>query len=141
MCLHLYLLLCFFLLLCLTVLLAVGQLFYVGQHAREADIHALDDVGQIYILVAILGALLNIIAGGRIVGKVADPRKAIEAVSHRNINSLTEDTVSVLTVREHLGVAARDIENCGVLCLSNDSTHFYVADAVINSNQRDIVHH
>lgn len=79
-----------------------------------------DDPGVLLCL------LFDVVTGTRIVTQVNDPGKAVQAVSHSDVEGLSEDTIALLRVGYDLGVAARDVEYDGVLRAGDLSTHFDV---------------
>ena len=93
----------------LACLLARQLLFDVCQHAREAHVHAFDDVRQLDVLLALLCALLDVVAWAWVVAQVAETSESIEAVPDSDVDRLPENAVSLLTIRKHLRVSARDV--------------------------------
>ena len=55
------------LLFSLASLLATDKLFYVCEDAREAHIHAFDNIGQFNVVRAFLGLLLDVVAGAGVI--------------------------------------------------------------------------
>lgn len=121
-------------------LLALNQILNVRQNTRERYIHAFYNVGQLDVVLALLGQLLDIVARRWIVRETDDARKSIEAVTDSNVKGLTEDPVSFLAVRDDLRVATRDVEHGWILGFCSQSTHLYMADAMVHADERLLVH-
>lgn len=54
------------------------------------------------VLCPLLGHLLDIEAGTRIVGQLNDPRESVQTVSHSNIDGLPEDSVPLVGISDDL---------------------------------------
>ena len=130
----------FALLLCLTGLLAAEQLFDVRQDTREADIHTLDYVGQLNVILAFFRLLLNVVARARIVRKLAEASEPIKHITDSNVECFAKYTIAALAVCEHLRVAAGHVEDCRVFRSSHDSAHLNVPNAMIYTYDRLVVH-
>lgn len=106
-----------------------------GEDARKGAVHALDGVGQVQQLGAVLRHLFNVVARGRVVAYLERAREAVEAVADGNIERLAKYAVALLGVGNDLGVAAGDVEDDGVLGASDLAAHFNVADAVVYTDE------
>ncbi len=72
---------------------------------------------------SLLRFLLDVVPGAGVIAEVDDAREAVETVSDGDIESLAEDAIALLRVRDDLGVSARDIEHDGILCAGDLATH------------------
>lgn len=91
------------------------------------------------VLRALLGCLLDVKAGARIVAQVDDPCKTVKAVADCDVDGLSEYAVPFLTVGQNLGVASTHVQNHRVLGIRDDSAHLDMADAVVNTDHRLVV--
>ena len=96
----------------------------------------LDTVRHLKELPAALGHLLDVVAGRRIVAELEGAREAVEAVAHGHVDGLAEDAVAAVAVADHLGVAAADVEDGGVVGARDQAAHLDVADAVVDGHER-----
>ena len=94
--------------------LAQPHLLNKGEQAGKGDVHALDRVGQLQKLLALLRQLLNVVAWAGRVANLEHACKAVEAVANGNVDGLAKDPVALAGVRNDLRVAAADVEHlCG----------------------------
>lgn len=56
-----------------------------------------DSVGQLDELRPLLGEHLDVVPGRRVVGQVQQPREAVQAVAHGDVDRLAEDAVPATT--------------------------------------------
>ena len=122
------------LLFCRASLLAGDKLLDVSQDPREAHIHTFNSVGKLDVVLPLLCFLFNVVAGARVIRELAEACKSVEHVTHGNVDSLTEDAVAILTIGEHLSVAAGDVENCRVLSPRDHTSHLDMTDAVVHTD-------
>ncbi|GIX64502.1 nitronate monooxygenase [Babesia caballi] len=117
------------------LLLALNQVLAASQQPAERAVHALDDEGERHEL-RVLGAggELDGETGRGLVGETEQPRQAVKHVAGRDVESLAQHGVDLPldVVREHLGVAARDVQDDGVLVAAQEAAHLDMADAVVD---------
>ena len=118
---------------------AVGEKFRSSgldetQQSAERDIHALDTIGQLKVLGALLGRLLDVESGRWVVAELEAARESVQTVTHCDVDRLAKDPVALVLVAYHLRVAARHVQNGRIARSCYQAAHFYVADAVVNSD-------
>ena len=113
-----------------------GELVDSGQDAGETAVHALDGVGQFEEVRALLSQLLDVVARRRVVGDAQRAGEAVETVAHGDVEGLAEDPVPLRRVRDHLRVAAGDVEDHGICGPRDRPPHLDVADAVVDAHDR-----
>ena len=84
------------LLLCLAGLLTTEQLFNVRQDAGEADIHTLDYIRQLNVILAFFRLLLDVVARAGVVTEANDPGKPVKTVTNSDIYRLSKYPVPVV---------------------------------------------
>ena len=69
-----------------------------AEQAAERDVHALDAVGQLKVLFAFFGQLLNVVARRWIIAQLQTSRKSVQTIAHRNVNRFTEYSVAFVLI-------------------------------------------
>ncbi|QBZ54269.1 hypothetical protein PoMZ_09965 [Pyricularia oryzae] len=113
-----------------------GQLVGASQDTREGAVHALDGVGKVQEHRALLGQLLNVVAGCRVVTDFQGAGEAVKAVADGDVKRLAKDAVPLLGVRDDLRVASADVQHDGVVGARDGAAHLDVADAVVDAHER-----
>mmetsp|Transcript_15849 Transcript_15849/g.26524 ORF Transcript_15849/g.26524 Transcript_15849/m.26524 type:complete len:282 (+) Transcript_15849:1654-2499(+) len=106
------------------------------EDAAEADIHALDDVGQLQELRALQSLLLDVVTWAGIIGQPHDAGEAVQAIAHCDVDGLAEDPVAPVRVGDDLRVAAAHIQHHGVGTPCGHASHLDVAHAMVHAHQR-----
>lgn len=78
--------------------------------------------------------LLDVVPRAGIIGQGKNPSKAIQAVTHGDVNSLPENSVFTLAVRYDLSVPSTDVEHDGVIGPRDHPAHLDVGDAMVDGN-------
>lgn len=112
-----------------------GQGLCAGEDAGEGAVHALDNVGELEQLLALLGQLLDVVARRGVVADVEHAGEAVEAVADGDVERLAKDAVPLLGVGNDLGVAAADVQHDGVICAGDLAAHLDVSDAVVDADE------
>ena len=106
------------------------------EDAGEGAVHALDGVGEVEKHAATLfGELLDVVPRGGVVGNIQRTGEAVETVADGDVEGFAEDAVALGCVRDHLGVAAGDVQHDGVGGACDGAAHLDVADAVVHADQ------
>ena len=106
-----------------------------GDHAGERDIHPLDGIGQLVVLLPFACELLEHRSGIEPHAEV--PAELVEHVPDADVLRLPEDPVPAFGERDDLRVAARCVEQCGIPAPGEGATYLDVRDAVVHPDYGD----
>ncbi len=104
-----------------------------GEQATEAEVHALDDVGERYQPLSLEGELLH--GGTAGVLQPCLPGECVEAVADRDVEGLAEDPVPPSLEARDDRVPAGDVEGERVYEARRQPPDLDVGDAVVHAYQ------